>query len=351
LNKLEEILKDEPKYRLRQAKQAVFRDLFDDWKKVKGLPLELRKRLANACPLAINGTIMSSDFGGDTMKAVIQVDGGYMIESVLMRHEGDDEGKGKRNTVCVSSQVGCPMGCKFCATGAMGFRRNLKPLEIVEQVVFFGRLLKDKNERVSNIVFMGMGEPFMNYDNVLAAVRLLNDKDGLNIGARKISISTCGIVEGIEKLADENIQVNLAISLHAPDTDLRSALMPVNRKYALSEVLEAVDHYIAKTSRQVMFEYLLLDGVNDTEEHARKLAEIMNKPLYFVNLIVFNPSGREVPEGLKGLSKKKKMSPPSSLAVRRFKEVLVDYGVPASQRYRFGRTIKAACGQLVFDKN
>jgi 23S rRNA (adenine2503-C2)-methyltransferase len=310
----------------------------ENWSEVSGFPPKLREKLNEECPLEIKGTILQSDYGGETLKAVITLnDDGLKIESVLMCHEGDSDGKAGRNTVCVSCQIGCPMGCKFCATGAMGFRRNLTVMEIVEQVLFFDRILRKKKERVSNVVFMGMGEPFLNYNNVLAAVRILNDKDGMSIGARKISISTCGVVEGIKKLAEEKLQVNLAISLHAPDTDLRSILMPVNREYSLDEVLKAVDFYIEKTSRQVMFEYLLLKDINDTPEHAKKLASIMRKSLYFVNLILFNPSGREG------------MQPSSMASVKRFKEILEKAGVPVSQRYRFGRTIKAACGQLVFD--
>ena len=337
LDKLESILASEPKYRLVQAKTAVFKNLVENWSEVSGFPPQLREKLNEACPLEIKGNVLQSDDGGETLKALITLSDGLKIESVLMCHEGDSDGKGKRNTVCVSCQVGGPMGCSFCATGAMGLRRNLAVMEIVQQVLFFDRILKKKNEHVSGIVFMGMGEPFLNYDNVLAAVRIFNDKDGLNIGARKISISTCGIIEGIKKMSEESLQVNLAISLHAPDTDLRSKLMPVNKKYSLNEVLNAVNDYIEKTSRRVMFEYLLIKDVNDTAEHARKLASIMHKPLYFVNLILFNPSGKEG------------MQPSSAASVKRFKEILEKAGVPVSQRYRFGRKIKAACGQLVFE--
>ncbi len=337
LDKLEKVLASEPRYRLSQAKIAVFKSLAESWSEVAGFSPKLREQLNKECPLEIKGEVMQSDHGDETLKAVITLDDGCKIESVLMRHERDVSEKIRRNTVCVSCQMGCPMGCTFCATGAMGFKRNLTVMEIVEQVLFFDRLLKKKDERVSNVVFMGMGEPFLNYDNVLAAVRILNDKDGLNIGARKISISTCGIVEGIKKLSEENLQVNLAISLHAPDTELRSRLMPVNKEYSLDEVFVAVDDYIKKTSRQVMFEYLLLKGINDTDECAKKLVSIMRKPLYFVNLIIFNPSGSEG------------MEPSSMASVKRFKEILEKAGIPVSQRYRFGRNIKAACGQLVFE--
>jgi len=328
LDKLKEVLKNEPKYRLKQAQEAVFKSLISDWSEATYLPPKLREILGKECPLQINGEI--TGIGNGVLKALITLDDGMRIESVLMLHA---EG---RSTVCVSSQVGCPMKCGFCATGAMGFSRNLAEDEIVGQVLFFARYLKTKGEdKVTNIVFMGMGEPFLNYDNVLSAIRIFNDKDGLNIGARKISISTSGVVEGIEKLAEENLQVNLAISLHAPYNELRSRLMPVNIKYPLKDVLSAVDGYIKKTSRQVMFEYVMLKGVNDSCDDAKKLAKLMKKPLYFVNLITYNPTGKEG------------MEPSSHNSARRFKDILEKAGVSVSQRYHFGGEINAACGQLV----
>ncbi len=328
LNCLNKILEKEPKYRLKQIKEAVFENLIKDWSDAGGLPLQLKEKLEKECSLEIKGEIVQSESNKDVLKAVIALDDGLKIESVLMCHQN------RRNTVCVSSQVGCSLGCGFCATGTMGFKRNLNEWEIVEQVLFFSRLLKKENERVSNVVFMGMGEPFLNYDNVLSGIRILNDKDGLNIGARKISISTSGVIEGIEKLAKEDMQINLAISLHATDDELRSRLMPVNKKYPLVKILSAVDSYIKKTSRQVMFEYLLLKGINDSKEQAEKLAKLMAKPLYFVNLIIYNPSG------------KNGMEPSLSGDVKKFKEVLEKARVPVSRRYRFGRDIKAGCGQL-----
>ena len=338
LDNLEEVLINEPKFRLQQIKKAVFGNLIENWFEAAYLPLPLKDKLKKKCSLEIKGEIDGSGNNGDVLKAVIVLDDGVKIESVLMRHENGLADSGRRNTVCVSSQAGCAMGCGFCATGAAGFKRNLTAWEIVGQVLFFARYLKNESERVSNVVFMGMGEPFLNYENVLSAIRILNDKDGLNIGARKISVSTCGIIEGIEKLAGENIQVNLAVSLHAPDEELRLKLMPVNKKYPLKKVLSAVDGYIKKTSRQVTFEYLLLRGINDSEDRAEKLAKLMRKPLYFVNLIIYNPTGA------------KDMEPSFSRDVKRFKEILEKFGVPVSQRYRFGGDIKAACGQLALKK-
>ncbi len=329
IEKLDDVLRGEPKYRLKQAKEAIFHNLVDDWSKAPWLPSALKEKLKKECPLEIRGKILKSG-DGQTLKALIELDDGLKIEAVLMRHKGD---LGTRNTVCVSSQVGCPMACKFCATGEMGFKRNLTVSEIVEQVLFFAR----KGHKISNVVFMGMGEPFLNYDNVMGAVRILNGEDGLNIGARKISISTSGVIEGIEKLAEEKLQLNLAISLHAPDGALRSELMPVNKKYPLEKVLNAVDDYIKKTSRRVMFEYLLIKGVNDSPNHARRLARIMRKPLYMVNLIKYNPAGGD-------------FRPSDANAVKRFQGILEKEGVAVTVRYRFGGEIKAACGQLAREK-
>ncbi len=320
MERLKDLLKKEPKYRLQQAKKALFRDLIKNWREATVFPLQLRGELEEKFPINISGkTSVSKD--KNTQKALISLKDGLQIETVLMRH------KGGRNTVCVSSQVGCPLNCAFCLTGKQGFKRNLDSWEIVQQVLFFARDVK-----ITNVVFMGMGEPFLNYDNVMEAIRILNDKEGFNLGARRISISTIGIVEGIRKLPEEKLQVNLAISLHAPENELRSKLVPVNEKYPIEKVLEAVDFYIGKTGRRVMFEYIMIKGVNDSERQAESLAKIMEKPLYFVNLISCNPTGQ--------------FKPSSTERIRKFKETLESEGISVTERYRFGRDIDGACGQL-----
>jgi len=339
LTRLEKVLKGEPKYRLKQAKRALFLDLIEDWSEAMALPLQLREKLNEKCPITINAkTFVSKD--RKTVKALITLKDGLFsegikvpakdralkIESVLMRH------KDKRNTVCVSSQVGCALGCIFCATGKMGFKRNLKAFEIIEQVLFFARILKKRKEKVTNIVLMGMGEPFLNYKNVLLAIKILNDKEGFNLGVRRFSISTVGIVEGIKKLTKEKLEVNLAVSLHAPDDKLRSKIMPINKKYPIREILKAVDEYIKKTRRRVMFEYVMIKGVNDSDECAQKLAGLMKRPLCFVNLISLSPF--EI------------FKPSLPQRIKKFKEILEKQGIPITQRYRFGQDIKAACGQL-----
>jgi len=326
LSNLEKILEKEPKYRLKQAKEAVFKNLIEDWQEAVFLPLELRQKLNKECEFSIRSEILVSKTK-DSVKAMITLKDGLKIETVLMRHIDG------RNTVCVSSQVGCPLGCLFCATGKMGFKRNLDYSEIIEQVIFFNRYLKKITKHVTNVTFMGMGEPFLNYENVMKAVRILNDKDGLNIGARSISISTVGITEGIEKLSEEGIQVNLAISLHSSNNKLRSSLIPMNKKYPIEIILKEVDEYIKKTKRKVMFEYLLIKDVNDSDNLAKELALLMKKPLYFLNLILYNPTGA--------------FKPSPSKRVEGFKKILKKMNVNFSQRYRFGQDIKAACGQFI----
>jgi len=324
LKKLQEVFKEEPKYRLAQAKKAIFQDLVKNWSEATVFPLAKREKLNEELPLEIVGkTFVSKDESSE--RTLITLKDDLKIETVLMQHQD-------RNTICVSSQVGCPLGCSFCATGKMGFKRNLEAGEIVDQVLFYDRKLKERKEKINNIVFMGMGEPFLNYDNVMEAIRMLNDKDGFNLGARHFSISTVGIIEGIDKLAEEKLQVNLAISLHAPTDELRSELMPINKKYPIKEVLDAVDNYIEKTNRRVMFEYVMIKGVNDSGKEARESARLMKKPLYFVNLISYNPTGD--------------FKPSQPLTIKRFKEVLEREGVAVTRRYRFGQEIEGACGQL-----
>lgn len=331
LEKLEKILADEPTFRLKQAREAVFLKLIENWNEASNLPAALREKLNQEVPLEINAKpFISAD--RETIKFLITLSDGEKIESVLMRHE-------ERNTVCVSSEVGCPLACAFCATGKMGFKRNLTSGEIIEQVLCAARFLKKENERVDSVVFMGMGEPFLNYENILAAIKILNDEKGLGIGARHISISTAGVTEGIRKLTKEEMQINLAISLHAPNDKLRNEIMPVGKKYNIKKILTTVEQYLAETGRKVMFEYLMIKNFNDKPEHARELAALLSalpRNLIFVNLILYNPTG--------GFEPSKKES------VQKFKEILRRARINVTERYRFGRGVKGACGQLAGGK-
>jgi len=333
VSNLEEVLANEPAYRLKQAREAVYKNFISDWSEATFFAKELRDKLNRECPLEINVDVLISK-KEDSVKARITLKDGSQIEAVLMRH------KDGRNTVCVSSQVGCPLGCLFCATGKMGFKRNLTSEEILEQVIFFSRYLKNitlsevegSAIRVTNVTYMGMGEPFLNYESVLTSIRILNNKDYFNIGARSISVSTAGIIDGIKKFSEEGLQLNLAISLHAPNNELRKTLMPISKKYSLEDVLKSVDEYIKKTKRKVMFEYVLIDSINDSVGCAEQLSKLMKKKLYFLNLILYNATG------IFKASKTKN--------VEKFKSVLEKNKIDFVQRYRFGDDIQAACGQF-----
>ncbi len=323
--KLALLLADEPKYRLAQAQRLIFQDLIDDWSAATVFPLALRERLQKAFPLTIEAELSPSS-DGRSLKILLKLADGLLVESVLMSYPG------RRHTVCVSSEVGCPLGCAFCATGQLGFKRNLTAGEIVDQVLYFSRYLKNRGERVDNLVFMGMGEPFLNYDHVLESIKLLNSKDTLNIGARHFSISTAGIPAGIRQLTQEKLAVNLAVSLHAPDDETRKRLMPIAKQYSLAQVFSAVDYYLQATNRKVMFEYLLIKDINDSDAQAEALAKLMKKKLYHVNLLTYNLTGV--------------FEPSSPERTERFQKILEKRKVPVTFRRSFGEDIAAACGQL-----
>ncbi|MBT3864453.1 23S rRNA (adenine(2503)-C(2))-methyltransferase RlmN [Candidatus Peregrinibacteria bacterium] len=333
LTKLEKLLENQPAFRLTQIRQAIFKDLIENWDEAQTLPAQLRDQLKEQCPLKIDAKLAVSK-DNQTIKALITLQDSKKVEAVLMKHKSPNSSNPttSRNSVCVSCQVGCPMGCTFCETGKMGLIRNLTENEILEQILLFARFLKKTDEKITNVTYMGMGEPFMNYDNVMASIRTLNDPKTFNLGARRISVSTCGIIDGIDRLAEENLELNLAISLHAPNDILRTKLMPSNRKYPLHKILQAVDTYVAKTNRKIMFEYLLIKGINDTEENAQELALLMKKKLYMVNLIPYNPTDT--------------YKPSPTATIRQFKQTLEDEGVNVTQRYSYGQDIQAACGQL-----
>ncbi len=316
-------------YRLTQLYRAATRELVDDFAAVTVLPRELRTALAADFELeSIVPVTIQRSSDGQTSKGLFRLHDGSEVEAVLMEHWGD------RTTICISSQAGCAYACTFCSTGQAGFTRNLTAVEIFDQARFFARELKTRGKKITNIVFMGQGEPFANYDAVMAAVRLLNDPSGFGLGHRHITISTVGLVPQIQKFADEGVQVNLAISLHAPTDAQRSAIMPVNRRYPVAELLNACASYVQKTRRKVFFEYVMLEGVNDDDASAIALAKLMRGHLYHVNLIPYNATP-DAP--LRGTSEQR---------VRAFQKILDDTGVPTTVRTPMGRDIAAACGQL-----
>lgn len=335
LASVHEFLKEQkqPAFRLGQAKRAFYVEGLKSWDEVTPYPKALRDAAGASVPWdTITPVTTQTSSTGDTTKTLFACADGKKIEAVLMRH---DTG---RNTVCISSQVGCPMACSFCATGTMGLKRNLTCDEMVEQVVHFVRFLLPTKERVTNVVFMGMGEPFHNYDEVMKAVRLMNDPEGMNIGARHITISTCGIVPGILKLAEQPFQVNLAISLHSAVNDTRTSIMPVNRPYPIEKLMAAIETYTEKTNRKIFFEYLMLKGINDTQKEADALAELImkNPRLYHVNLIKYHDTN-----AFTATSKNARID---------FMEYLKELGVPVTHRITFGEDIDAACGQLAVNE-
>ncbi|MBT4723075.1 23S rRNA (adenine(2503)-C(2))-methyltransferase RlmN [Candidatus Falkowbacteria bacterium] len=307
----------------KEVLKAAFFNLSESFDEITVLPKDLRAELESNCSLEIKSKLFVSN-DKRTQKALITFDDGLSIETVLMSHED-------RNTVCVSTQIGCSLGCRFCSTGKMGLKRDLTDFEIVEQIIYWQRLLKDKDKKVDNIVFMGMGEPFLNYENVISAIEII--KNVCKIGARHISVSTVGIVDKIIQFAKDEPQVNLAISLHSPDEKIRDKLIPANKKWSLTKILQAVDSYIQKTNRQVMFEYLMIDNVNDSADHAKQLVKLMKQnKLFVVNLIKYNQTGKYE------TSSREKMD--------QFRQILEKNKVKVTQRYSFGQDIKAACGQL-----
>ena len=333
---------DEPAYRAKQIWQGLYVHYYDSPEQFTNLPLALRTKLAEQViftPFKVKIYQDSSD--GFTRKTLFELSDKNLIEAVLMRY-GDPadnpspsgrEAKHRR-TLCISTQAGCAMGCVFCATGQMGFKRHLSSGEIVAQVMYYARMLQKEHLLVTNVVLMGMGEPFHNYDNTMAAIDRLNNSDGYNFGARRFTISTVGLVPAIRRFADEKRQVNLAISLHAADDESRVDMMPVNKRYNIEEVLEACSYYVMKTSRRVTFEWALINGVNDTPEVAKKLAARLRGLMCHVNAIPLNPTN-----GYEGQATSRERA-------LIFKETLEQAGIPCTIRMRRGIDIQAGCGQL-----
>ena len=278
--------------------------------------------------------IVSED--GDTTKLLLNLTNDKSVETVLMQYDPSKIGGHPRSTICVSTQIGCAMGCVFCATGQMGFETNLKAEHIVSQVIHFAELLQQRGEHVTNLVFMGMGEPMANYDEMIRSVKILTHSRGFGLGQRHITISTIGIISGIEKLAEENLQIGLAISLHAPNNQLRKELVPTATSNSVEDIIESGYNYFKKTGRRVTFEYALMDGVNDSPQIANDLAELLRGNGSHVNLIPINPTAGDFKR-------------PSNNRVHEFERILSAAGVNCTIRIEKGTEISAACGQLRTD--
>ncbi|UII57368.1 23S rRNA (adenine(2503)-C(2))-methyltransferase RlmN [Cytobacillus spongiae] len=329
LEELKDWLKDnnEKPFRGEQIFDWLYTKRVTSFEDMTNLSKGLRDLLADHFAITTLKTIIQQTSSDGTIKFLFELHDGYSIETVLMRHEYG-------NSVCVTTQVGCRIGCTFCASTLGGLKRNLEAGEIVAQVVKVQQALDESNERVSSVVIMGIGEPFDNYDDMMSFLRIINHDKGLNIGARHITVSTSGIIPKIYQFADENMQINFAISLHAPNTEIRSRLMPINRAYKLPELMKAIRYYIEKTGRRVSFEYGLFGGVNDQVEHAEELASLIKGVKCHVNLIPVN----YVPE------RDYVRTPREQIFA--FEKTLKQHGVNVTIRREHGHDIDAACGQL-----
>ena len=316
----------EPAYRAAQIFDGIYKKHKFSWEEMSSLPKPLREKLSVLIPLPVliqKDIHLSSD---GTRKFLFQLFDGQLIETVFIPTK-------KRATLCISSQAGCKFGCRFCASGLGGWKRNLTTGEIVAQVVWAMRTCKDEAD-VTHIVFMGVGEPFDNYENVMKAVRLLNAPEAFQIAARRITISTCGVVSGIKRMALEDLQIELSVSLHASNDELRSEIMPVNRRHRLNELMNTCRSYARDTNRQVTFEYILIKGLTCTPKAAEELGRLLRGWLCKINLIVYNPVGEFAYKA------------PSQDEIARFKEDLEKRGIIVTLRMPRGEDIAAACGQL-----
>jgi 23S rRNA (adenine2503-C2)-methyltransferase len=336
---------NEPSFRADQVWGWLYRSLVSDFNQMRNLPKELRARLgeaaylqtltplpvlSKACPEPSRRVEGAESVSADglTRKVLFALRDGETIESVFMHYE-------RRRTVCVSTQVGCRVGCPFCATGQSGFTRNLTAGEIVEQVLYFARqLIGDQGQGISNVVLMGMGEPLLNYEATWQAVETLNDARGFGLGARRITLSTVGVVPGIQQLSREKLQVGLAVSLHAPTDRLRDRLVPLNRRYPLRQLMAACRDYVQNTGRRVTFEYALIEGINDSLEQAQRLGRLLQGLICHVNLIPLNP--------IVGSP----YQPSSRKMALAFQKELERQGIPTTMRLGRGIDIQAGCGQL-----
>ncbi|MEI8143100.1 MAG: 23S rRNA (adenine(2503)-C(2))-methyltransferase RlmN [Candidatus Berkelbacteria bacterium] len=321
--------------RRKQMKTAIFVNLIDQVSEITTLSKFEREKISSELeitPFTLEKEQKSTD--GSTKWALKLADG-HIIETVLL------EFRDGRNTVCISSQVGCASGCLFCATGQLGFTRNLTSWEIVSQVLFAARYLKKKKAedfRLTNVVFMGMGEPLLNLDNVLFAIKELNDPDYFNLGRRHMTVSTCGVINNLQKFIEADTGTTLAISLHAPNQALREKLMPIARAHPLDQLIKTLDNFVRQTKKRVSYEYLLLDGINDSEKEANELVSLFRQRLVFINLITFNPIGST------------NFKPTPRDRADRFKSILEKNNIPVTVRVSLGDEISAACGQLAGEK-
>ena len=331
----------QPKYRARQIFKWIYNKETASFYEMTDLPKEVRSEFDKIAEISIPRVLKQRVSKDGTRKFSMELEDKKKIETVVIPHRPD---KNSKYTLCISTQVGCPIGCAFCATGQSGFQRNLEFYEIVGQVLgskkeLQKRLKSDDESLISNIVYMGMGEPLLNFSETLKSIKIINDSKGINIGQRHITISTSGEVKGINRLAETGLQITLAISLHAANNQLRDKLIPINRKYPLKVLMKAVEDYINKTNRRVTFEYIMLDKVNISEQDARNLIKLIKPLMANINLIPYNK--------VTGLD----FSKPAPEKVMQFYNCLLQGGLNVTLREEKGADIEAACGQLVMKRN
>jgi len=317
-----------PAFRTQQILHWIYRKNINSFQDMLNLPEKLREQLGSIFKLIEIKCLKSQKSCDGSEKYLFQLLDKETIETVLIRSNN-------RNTLCISSQIGCRWNCRFCASGKGGFKRNLLTGEIIEQILSVQRIT---DETIQNIVFMGMGEPFDNYENVIKAIKIINEKQGLNIGARKITVSTCGIIPAITKFMKFPLQAELSVSLHAADEKTRTRLMPVNKKYPLKRLIDACRLYAEKKKRQVTFEYLMLKGINDSTEQAKKICEMVSDFEAKLNLIIYNP-----------VMSCGSLYPANEQTINIFQKILKEKHIPTTIRYSRGQDIDAACGQLRSD--
>lgn len=323
---------DHPDFRTKQIWEGLYKHCYQSFSEFTNIPKSMRISLEeNFVTTALTQRAHLKSKDANTEKTLFELRDGAMIETVLMHYNN-------RRSLCISTQSGCTMGCVFCATGQMGFDRNLSSGEIISQGLFFEQRLREHNQNLTNIVLMGMGEPFLNYNASIQTIRQLNNPNGFNMGARRFTISTVGIIPKIRQFAGEGLQANLAISLHATEDTLRSSIVPINRLYPIGALINACNEYIEKTHRRVTFEYALIEGVNDSNAHAIALAELLKGMLCHVNLISLNPT-----QGYQNGGSKQPR-------VDAFLQVLISMKIQATVRLRRGIEIQAGCGQLAYQK-
>ncbi|MDD3645879.1 MAG: 23S rRNA (adenine(2503)-C(2))-methyltransferase RlmN [Candidatus Gracilibacteria bacterium] len=351
-DKLKEFLSQNkiPPFRYSQIENAIYKNFITDFNKIETIPKDLREKLKeNFFYDSLEIDMQKTSENGQTTKILFKTKSPHpnpllgeereqyeYIEAVIMRHLTG------RITLCVSCQVGCPMGCSFCATGKLGLKRNLEFYEIVEQIMYAAKLVNEQGGVLRNIVYMGMGEPMLNYDNVKKSIDIATAQKKINIANRRVTISTCGIVPGIKKFTLDFPQTSLAISLHAPNDEIRSKIMPVDHTYPLKDLMKALDDYVQKTNKRIFYEYIMINGVNDNIILADELGKLLKGRLAHVNFIPYNPGEGTSSDGFK---------PTPRFIIEKFQNILEKYGVVSTIRATMGDDIDAACGQLANKKD